>query len=127
MSDPRKPVIPISVDQDEKHVLLLRNGETRAAFNVTFDPHDVGRIRAGYVCARCYEAQDKAFPKACWVCGFPMADRQAEFVAKAYQGERHVGPSTTIADELAAIEELEQRQKRAQSISHPQIIIPRGL
>jgi hypothetical protein len=126
VNDPRRPVIPLSVENDEKHVLLMRNGEARAAANITLHPDDVGRMRAGYVCARCYEAQDKAFPKACWVCGFPMADRQAEFIAKAYQGDKHIGPSSSIADELAAMEELEERQKRAQTVSAPQIIVPRS-
>ncbi len=126
MSDPRKPVIPLSVEEDERHSLLLRTGETRSAYSVTLDPNDVGRVKAGYVCVRCYEAQDRPFPKECWVCKFPMAERQAEYVAKAYQGNRYMGPSTSMHDELAAIEELEQKQKRAATVSAPQIIVPRS-
>lgn len=126
MRDARKPVIPLAVEQDEGHVLLKRNGETRAAYNLTLDPEDVGRMKAGYVCARCLEAQDEAFPKECGVCRFPMEDHQVEFLAKAYQGNKRVGPSTSMEDELAAVQELEDRQKRSQSVSAPQIIVPRS-
>lgn len=126
MRDARKPVIPLAVEQDEGHVLLKRNGETRSAYNLTLDPEDVGRMKAGYVCARCLEAQDEAFPKECGVCRFPMEDHQMEFLAKAYQGNKRVGPSTSMEDELAAVQELEDRQKRSQSVSAPQIIVPRS-
>ena len=126
MRDARKPVIPLAVEQDEGHILIKRNGEQRAAYSVTLAPEDIGRIKAGYVCARCYEAQDEPFPKACWVCQFPMADRQMEFLAKAYQGDKRIGPSTSMQDELAALELLEERQKRERSISAPQIIVPRS-
>ena len=125
MRDARKPVIPLAVEQDEDHVLLLRNGDVRAAHNITFAPDDVGRMQAGYVCVQCYETQDEPFPKACWVCQFPMADRQMEVFAKSFKGNVRVGPSTSMEDELGAIQELEDRQKREASISVPQIIVPR--
>lgn len=127
--DPRKPVIPLSVEEDETHALLLRNGELRAAHSITLDPDDVGRIKAGYVCVRCYEVQDKPFPHECWVCKFPMAERQMEFFAQAYQGNQRLGPSLSMEDELALLEETEELMLREQLGFKPSnsIIVPRGI
>lgn len=125
MADPRKPVIPLAVEEDEDHIQLSANGEWRSAAKVILSDDDVGRMRAGYVCARCWEVQTNAFPKECSVCRFPMADKQSEFLAKAYKGSTRLGPSSSLEDELAAMEELEEREKRAQwGPSVPQIIVP---
>lgn len=123
--DPRKPVIPISVEEDEEFVVLRRDGTTRSAARVVLSEEDTGRIRAGYVCAVCFEPQERPFPKKCWVCGFEMADRQSEYVSKAYQGTVRVGPSSSLEDELAALDELEERERRESQISVPQILVPR--
>lgn len=126
--DARKPVIPISVEESETHALLLRNGEVRSAFNVTLSPEDYGRARAGYVCVRCYEVQDTPFPEACWVCKFPMRERQLEFLAKAYQGEQHMGPTTSLEDELAMLEEAEEMARREVHGFRPiQMVVPRAI
>lgn len=123
--DPRKPVIPIGVEHDESHVVVHRDGTIREASMVILSEHDVGRVRAGYVCAVCLEAQEQAFPDKCKVCGFRMSDRQAEYVAQAYQGTIKAGPSSSLEDELAALKELEDKQRREADISAPQVLIPR--
>lgn len=126
--DARRPVIPIGVEESETHALLLGNGEVRSAFNVTLSDEDFGRVRAGYVCARCFEAQDSPFPEQCWVCKFPMRERQTEFVAKAYQGHQRMGPSTSLEDELALLEEAEMLMLREELNINPiSIVVPRGL
>jgi hypothetical protein len=121
-------VIPIGVEEDEGHALLLRNGELRSAYSVIHTPEDVGRIREGYCCVRCYEIQDTPFPEECWVCKFPMRERQAEFFAKAFQGERRAGPSMSLDDELALLEETEAHMLREELGQRPiSIVVPRGL
>jgi hypothetical protein len=124
--DPRKPVIPIDVQEDEGYVTLTYDGEVRSAARITLAPDDVGRMKAGYVCAKCWEPHAVAFPKQCSVCRFPMAERQSEFLAKAYQGNVRLGPTVSMEDELAAIEDLQQRKEREATVSAPQIIVPRG-
>lgn len=125
MSDPMKPVIPIAVEEDEEHIQLHSDGTWRSAPKIILDPENVGRMRAGYVCAKCWEPHPVPFPKKCSVCRFPMADKQSEYLAKAYQGNVRMGPSSSLEDELAALEELEEREKRAQwGPSVPQIIVP---
>ncbi|GIV03976.1 MAG: hypothetical protein KatS3mg015_2806 [Fimbriimonadales bacterium] len=125
MLDSRRPVIPIGVEEDEDYVVVHRNGTFRNAANIILREEDVGRIRAGYVCANCLEAQDAPFPKECWVCKFPMADQQAEYLAKAYRGNVRTGPSSSLEDELAALDELEERERMKGRIVTPQIIVPR--
>lgn len=123
--DPRKPVIPLHVDSDDDHVVVHRDGTIRDAVNIVLSPEDVGRIRAGYVCAMCLETQDTPFPKECWVCKFPMADQQSEYVSKAYKGNTRMGPSSSLEDEFALMEELEFRQRRGAEVSVPQILVPK--
>lgn len=127
MRDPRKPVQILAVEEDENHVLIFSDGTYRSSFNVTVSDDDVGRIKAGYMCAICFEPHDEAFPEECNACRFPMKYRQAAYVAKAYQGKVRLGPSTSLADELAAMDELEERHRRKTlGITTPSIIVPRG-
>ena len=122
--DPRKPVIPLGIEEDPDYDQLTFNGEIRPAPRIILHEDDIGRMKAGYVCAKCWEAHDTPFPKACSVCKFPMSDRQAEFMAKAYTGNVRMGPTTSLEDELAAMEDLEQRKRREATVSAPQIIVP---
>lgn len=128
MRDPRKPVIPLSVEEDESHALLLRNGEIRSAHNITLHSDDVGRIQAGYVCVRCYETQERPFPKECWVCKFPMAERQMEFFGRAFLGDKHIGPTLSMEDELELLKETEELMLREELGFKPSnhILVPRG-
>lgn len=121
-----KPVIPLAVEEDEDYVIVQSNGIVRSSAKVFLSEEDTGRIRQGYVCAICFEVQEKPFPDKCKVCGFEMAERQSEYFAKAYKGCMRIGPSSSLADELGALEELEERKRRElKQISVPQIIVPR--
>lgn len=96
------------------------------------DPEDMERMRAGYVCAQCFEDLDTAFPDHCPVCGFAMRDEQAAFIAKRFVGDVWVGPSTTLEDEQAIMLEMRERAYREArgndiAIAKPQIILPRGI
>lgn len=127
MGDPRAPVIPLAVELDTENVVINSAGEVRQDYRVILKEEDVGRMKAGYVCARCLETQERPFPKQCWICKFPMSDRQSEFIAKAYQGSVRVGPSTSLADELAALDEWEEQQEALQrdEIHRPtQVLLP---
>lgn len=127
MGDPRAPVIPIAIEVDAENLVITSRGDLRHDARVILSDEDIGRMRAGYVCARCMDVQEKPFPEACVTCKFPMADRQAEFLAKAYQGSVRVGPQSTLDTEMAAMEEWEEAQRREQRdpILRPtQILLP---
>src|SRR3990167_5491520 len=110
----RKPIRIIGSEIDEENLVVNSNGDIRHDVMVIIDPDDMGAIRAGYYCAKCYEPQETPFPKECWVCKFPMSDKQSEFIAKGYRGNVRVGPSTTIADEYGFMDEWEEIQRRKQ-------------
>lgn len=123
----RPPARIIEFEHDEEQLVVNSAGEIRHDVMVIMHPEDVEAMRAGYYCAKCYEAQDKPFPEKCWMCGFPMSDKQSEFLAKGYRGNIRVGPSSSLEDELAFMEEWEEKQRREQrdSILRPtQIWLP---
>lgn len=125
--DPRKPATFLAVEEDPDNVLIFGDGTYRSSFNVTVSKDDAGRIQGGYMCAVCFEPHEEAYPERCNACKFPMKERQAEYVAKAYKGNVRLGPSTSMADELAAMNELEEQHRRSQTVSAPQITVPRGI
>lgn len=128
---PREPIRIIGAEVDEENLVVNRNGEIRHDAMVIIHPEDMGKLRAGYYCARCYEPQDKPFPKECWLCKFPMSDKQSEFIAKGYRGNVRVGPSSSVEDEMAFMQEWQEREdmKRRDEITRPsQIWLPgRGI
>lgn len=129
MRDPRKPIIPLAIEEDEHHVQLHSDGTWRSAPKVILSEEDMGRVRAGYGCAKCYEVHEVALPERCHLCGFPMRDRQFEYIAKAYVNSVRIGPSTSLEDELALLDEIEAEIKRKRSgfPVTPQIVVPRGI
>ena len=124
--DPRFPALPVAIDEDPDHVIVQADGEIRRHYNLIYKPEDVDRIREGYCCINCGESQvgQKAcpLPAACWVCGFPMKEEQAQRFASEFVGDVRVGPSTTIEEELAIADELVQRESH---VAKPSIIVPR--
>jgi len=70
------------------------------------------RMRTGHMCVKCQEPFEHAWPKLCHVCGCRVRSEQAEYFAREFGGEIHVGPSTSIDEEIARMhEDLEREQK----------------
>jgi len=124
-----RPVIPKSVEVSEDELIVFEDGRPpRAPVHMAFDPYDVGRMQAGYVCLQCKEDLDTAFPDVCPVCGYRMAARQAEDFAKEFRGTTHVGPTTTLEEEREIMQELRRREAvDSGEIWTPSIVVPRGL
>ena len=131
MSDPRRPAIPIGIEDDPEHVIVDSEFRLRRSYTLIYSPDDVGRIREGYCCIHCGESQvghGGAMPENCWLCGFEMRAKQAERFAKEFKGELRLGPSTSIEDEMAIAEELVRREELAQRGMTPAgIVVPRSL
>ena len=104
-----EPIIPSYVDIDTESYMRLPDGRKmeQPLFALTAD--QVERVRQGYVCIKCLEAYDAAFPDQCVVCKFPMRMRQLEEFEKTFRGEIAFGPSTTIDEEYEIAEEQIQR------------------
>lgn len=129
MRDAQAPVKILAIEIDEENIVVTKDGHLRHDSMVILDPEDVGRMHAGYVCARCMDVQPGgvSFPEECATCGFPMKEKQAEFLANGYRGEVRVGPSTSLEDELAFMdewEEIQKRQQRDEILRPSQILLP---
>lgn len=116
----RRPAIPVAVDVDTDRVLIdTRTGERIQSIEHVYTEYDVGRIRAGYCCLNCGEAQDEPFPKVCKVsfCGYPMRERQAQDFGEQFEGYATVGPSKSREELLA--EDLEAKARAAYRQAKP--------
>jgi hypothetical protein len=92
-----------SVWHDEPTGRLQRNAILK------MDAETFRAIQAGHVCLRCLEPQPEAFPVACDLCGYSMAERQIMDIAMEFRGGAHVGPGAPIGDYLAEQEERLER------------------
>jgi hypothetical protein len=125
VGDPRRPALPISIDEDPEHVLIQEDGTVRRHHEFTYSAEDLDRIRTGYCCIHCGESQvdhGAPFPDHCWVCKFPMRERQQQRFAQEFVGEKKVGPSTTIEEEMAIARDHVEREMHKPGSS---IIVPR--
>lgn len=110
-----RPALPVVVDRDPTRVRIdTRTGERYEEIEHVFTEYDAGRIRAGYCCFNCGEAQYEAFPKICRIsfCAYPMRERQAQDFAEQFDGYTTIGPSRSIAELRAEDEELKEKARR---------------
>lgn len=85
--------------------LWLPDGRVQGELELTLDPESVDRLRSGFLCAKCLEPFEQAWPERCHVCGAPIRSEQAAYFAREHGGERYLGPSTTLADERERLRE----------------------
>lgn len=128
-----RPVIAQGSDIDHMSVSIMPDGRVfqRTVHGLTEE--QVGRIRAGYTCIKCYEDYIDAFPDQCSVCKFPMREKQTEEFAKDFRGDIAFGPSTSLDEEREIMNEMREREAHERAIAlgikiaKPSIIVPKGL
>ena len=122
--------VEIQAVEPRGDVIVYEDGRIREDTPIGVSEETLGRMKAGYICAHCYEDLDTPFPDRCPVCGFEMARKQAEYIANRYIGTTWVGPTTSIEDEKALMMEMRERALRNRNddilIAKPQIIVPKG-
>lgn len=101
----RQPAIPVAIEPTDQ-IVTLGDGRTLALSAPALRPEDIERARAGYLCLKCLEPFERAWPEKCNACGAPIRREQAAYLAREY-GEIQLGPSTSLSDELAALKEKE--------------------
>jgi hypothetical protein len=106
----RKPVVPIAIEPAEQGI-WLPDGRVHGEVQLTLSQDDVNRMRAGWVCAKCLEPFESAWPIRCPVCGAPVRNEQSAYFAREFGGEVGLGPSFTIADELEALDEHRRKEE----------------
>lgn len=119
----RRPVRPVAVEDDPSSATFDGN-VFRAGFNATFDADTIERFRQGYACMRCWEPFEEAFPEACPLCMYPVRDRQRVDFADEFEGEKWIGPTTSLSDEFDQMVEGGQRKRHKPGSS---IWVPRGV
>lgn len=100
-----EPIIAQYTDVDPDAYTRLPDGRMQQATVFGLTAEQVERIRQGYICIKCLEALDAAFPDQCPVCRFPMRLRQTEEFGKHFRGDIKFGPSTSIDEEYEIAEE----------------------
>jgi len=101
----RKPVIPIEIDPGHPEGIWLPDGRVHGAAKFVLDRDDVDRMRAGFVCMKCFEPFERSWPERCYVCGFAVRREQAAYFAREYGGIERVYRGVDLAEERERVHE----------------------
>jgi hypothetical protein len=110
------------VDQPDE--IIVEGDVASRSYNVKWPQEMISRIRLGYVCLKCYEPQEVAFPNECAnpICAYPMGIRQTRDFELEFQGEEQfVADSERDAEDLEILAERSARRthRTGSSISVP--------
>jgi len=124
----RRPALPIAVDSDTTRIRVDSLGRRHAEYDMTYTEYDWGRIKEGYCCFECGEAQFEnglpvAFLERC-ICGYPMRERQARDCSEQFDGPTTIGPTRSIEELRVEDEEQKERARRIREKPTSRIIVP---
>jgi len=108
----RQPVVPLAIDQLHQ-AIWLPDGRVQGEVQLTLAPEDVERMRLGYVCAKCLEPHETAWPERCNACGSPMRSEQAAYFAREFGGILPVVNRPSWEEELDSLEERRRKEEEA--------------
>lgn len=120
----RRPAVPVAVDVDATRYHVDQFGVKYQAYEQVYTEYDVGRIRAGYCCINCGEAQEQPWPEKCFICAFPMKRDQAQRFSEEFVGYTTVGPSKSMEELRAEDEEAKARAAHAKAKPTTSIWLP---
>lgn len=100
----RREWTPLHVEDDtEGGLVVYGNGDVRRDIAIYPTKEQYEMMKQGYMCVRCFELQDTAFPETCGVrgCdgypdGFPMRERQRQVMESEMKDEIRREPSVDI-------------------------------
>lgn len=119
-----EPAIPLELE-DSEVVYVDRHGVKRAMSNRIYSSEDTERIRQGYCCIQCGEAQERPFPEHCSVCSYEMAQKQAVEFARDFRGSVQLGSQIDVDEELAyAAQVVESERRNRDGTQSAQIWLP---
>ena len=109
-----RPALPVLATEDITRVRIdQRTGTRYQELELVFTEYDIGRIREGYCCIECGEAQERPFPLSCSVCAFPMRTEQSRRFAEQFEGVTTAGPSKSLAELRAEDDEIKEKGRRS--------------
>lgn len=104
----RSPAHILDAGLHPLELVQLNDGRVMRAAEVVFAAETIERMRQGYMCAKCLEPFEQAWPEHCPVCGAPVKGEQAEFFAKEFGGDVPVGSRLSLADERERLRDFEE-------------------
>jgi hypothetical protein len=119
----RRPALPVATDVDTTRFGIGPDGTKYAEYEFIYTEYDAGRLREGYACMECGEAQEIPFPERC-ICGYPMRDDQSRRFSQQFDGPTTIGPSRSIEELRAEDEEQKERARREREKPTSSIIVP---
>jgi len=107
----RRPARVLDIQQSPTQGIWLPDGRVQGEVEISFDAETVQRMRSGFMCVKCLEPFEQAWPERCHVCGAPIRTEQAEYFAREFGGEVHLGPTTSLEEEIAGLPERAAKEK----------------
>jgi len=101
--------VPLAIDASEHEAIVTADGRVMRQPVLTLSVEDTDRLRSGYVCIKCFEPFEQAWPERCPVCGAPVRREQARYFAQEFGGAAALGSPVSLLDELAHLAERERR------------------
>ena len=112
-----RPALPLLVDYDNTRIRVDKFGIKHREYEMAYTEYDIGRIREGYCCLECGEAQIRAgmpvaFPENCQACGFPMRAWQVQKFGEQFDGDSDIKAPRPIEELRAEDEEQKEIARR---------------
>lgn len=93
---------PIAVeDNTDGELVVYSDGEVRRDIDLYLTEDQYEKMKQGYMCCRCFELQETAFPETCGLpgCdgypdGFPMRERQRQVMESEMHDEARRTPAS---------------------------------
>ena len=94
----RVPLPKFLVQDEASEIWVPHSGRVQRGARVILLPETLAAMKAGWICLRCMEPQDEAFPLECQSppemgCVYPIRERQLRDIAVEYEGETELGPT----------------------------------
>ncbi len=123
------PSFYVGVESGDK---VMEDGRVEAA--VMLSAEKEGMLRAGRLCPKCHEPQSVAFPKVCelaapdgtLLCGFPIRDGLASYMASEVSEDHTVGRKKSVSEKIAQMEQ-DADEDRFRREGSKGIWVPRSL
>lgn len=111
----RRPANVVAIEEHPTLGIWLPDGRVQGQVRIAVDDETAERIRTGYMCAKCLEPFEFAWPVRCNVCGAPIRERQAEYLAQQFGVEEPVSRPSWDEERAAIPEHIakEEEERRA--------------
>jgi hypothetical protein len=104
------PIIPVKVEHDTEAYDVKSTGEVMRGIRWTLRKEDLDRVREGYACLNCLEPFETSRRIGhCPVCQYDLSGTLYDLEWNDRGGE-HVGPATTLHDEVERVTEESARK-----------------